>query len=236
MKLKLDANGAAVLKDGMPVYVKEDGTETEVNVAAMYASVLGYKDQVKTLSREVKEASEKLAKFDGLDPEKVRKGLTEAETVKAELTKAYEARLAEASDRAAKLETSLHRQLVGGAFARSGFIKDRVAVPADLIEAQFGKHFKVEGDDVVAYGHDGQPIYSRTNPGAKAGFDEALQILVSAYPHKDSILKADQKPGSGAPSSGNPKPAAKTMTRGAFEALDPASKVEFSKSGGQLTD
>lgn len=236
MKLKLDAEGRAVINDGMPVYVKDDGTETPVDVAAMYASVRSYKDQVKTLGREATEARDRLAKFDGLDPEKVRKGQAEVETVRAELTKAYEAKVAAEADRAAKLELSLHRELVGGAFARSKFLADRVAVPAELIEAQFGRAFKVEDGKVRAYDANGNPIYSRRNPGANAEFDEALEILVDQFPAKDRILKADQKPGGGSPSGSGGGPAQRTMTRAAFEGLTPAQRVEASRSGVTLTD
>lgn len=235
MKLKLDAEGRAVIADGMPVYVKEDGTETPVDVAAMYASVRSYKDQVKTLGREATEAREKLAKFDGLDPEKVRKGLAEVETVRAELTKAFEAKLREAEKRAQALEEKLHRELVGGAFARSKFLTERVAVPAELIEAQFGRHFKVEDGKVRAYDQSGNLIYSRRNPGAHAEFDEALEILVDQFPAKDRILKADQRPGAGSPTGSGSGPA-RVVNRAAFDGMSPADRMAHLKAGGQVTD
>ena len=45
---------------------------------------------------------------------------------------------------------------------------------------------------------DGNEIYSRSRPGEKADFEEALEALVGAYPNKDAILKPSGTSGSGA--------------------------------------
>ncbi len=58
-------------------------------------------------------------------------------------------------------QTQLHNELIGGGFARSKFIQENVSVPADMIQAQFGKNFKIEDGKVVAVGADGQKIFSR---------------------------------------------------------------------------
>ena len=39
---------------------------------------------------------------------------------------------------------------------------------------------------------NGNEIYSRSRPGEKADFEEALEALVGAYPNKDAILKTNQ--------------------------------------------
>ncbi|WP_322872457.1 DUF6651 domain-containing protein, partial [Acinetobacter baumannii] len=41
------------------------------------------------------------------------------------------------------LEASLHKELIGGGFARSKYIQDNIAVPVDMVQATFGHHFKI---------------------------------------------------------------------------------------------
>lgn len=86
-------------------------------------------------------------------------------------------------------------------------ITDKLAIPADLAQAFFGKNFGISEDgQIVAKDANGNEIYSRITPGQKAGFEEALESLIDAYPHKDSILKGSQASGSGSNTGqgGNP--------------------------------
>ncbi|WP_459591922.1 DUF6651 domain-containing protein, partial [Enterobacter asburiae] len=69
---------------------------------------------------------------------------------------------------------------------------------ADMVQARFGEAFKLEGDQVVAYDKQGNKLFSRSNPGEVAEFDEALEILIDSYPYKDYILKGSNASGSGA--------------------------------------
>lgn len=39
MKLKLDTNGAVVLQDGAPVYIKDDGSEIAFDGAKAFAKI-----------------------------------------------------------------------------------------------------------------------------------------------------------------------------------------------------
>ncbi len=55
----------------------------------------------------------------------------------------------------------LYQEKIGGAFGRSKFVTDKIAVPPDMLQNTFGKAFKVEEGRVVAYGDDGNKIYSR---------------------------------------------------------------------------
>ena len=78
-----------------------------------------------------------------------------------------------------------------------------------MVQATFGKAFKIEEGKVVAYDANGNKIFSQSRPGELAEFDEALEALVDAYPHKDHILKPTGAQGSGAPNgNGNPHPGA----------------------------
>lgn len=91
---------------------------------------------------------------------------------------------------------------IGGSFSRSKYIADKLAVPVDMVQATFGQNLKVEEGKVVAYDSQGQKIFSRSRPGELADFDEAIETLVSQYPHRDHILKSSNANGGGAPNSG----------------------------------
>lgn len=250
MKLKIDENGHAVVKDGMPVYIREDGTESPLDAPAMVNSVRTMKQEVKDLRTRAEQAEASAKAFDGLDPEKARdaldkigkldlKKLVDAGQVDAAVTaalKPVQEKLDAESQRAQALEQQLHGEIVGGSFARSKFIGEKLAIPADMVQAAFGRHFAVADGKLAALDANGNPIYSRKNPGAPADFDEALEILIDQYPHKDAILKADNKPGSGAPGNGGGGRGGKSLNRAAFDAMDPASRVDHIKNGGTVTD
>ena len=206
MKLKLDENNNVVVKDGMPVYVHEDGKET-VKIAELNSEAKQH--------REAKEAVEaKLKAFEGIeDPKAAIKALEtvknlddkklidagEVEKVKAEMRKTFDEQLAESKSHAEKLQSQLHAELIGGSFARSKYAAEHLNLPSDVVQAFFGKHFSISDEGkVVAKFADGNEIYSRSRPGEKADFEEALEALVGAYPNKDAILKPSGTSGSGA--------------------------------------
>lgn len=217
MKLKLDESGNAVLQDGKPVYVHEDGKEVAFDAAGTVATITRLNAEAKS-HREGKEAAEKLLKgFEGIeDGAAARKALEivanldakklvdagEIERVKGEISKAFQGQLDEANTRAQSLEQQLYGEKIGGSFARSKMIAERLAVPADMVQATFGSRFKIEDGQVVAYDANNSKIYSRARPGELAGFDEALEVLVEAYPHKEHILKSSGASGGGAPNGG----------------------------------
>lgn len=220
MKLKLDDSGNAVLQDGKPVYVHDDGKEVAFDAPATVATITRLNAEAKT-HREGKEAAEKLLKgFDGIeDPAAARKALEtlanldakklvdagEIEKVKSEISKAFQAQLDEANTKAQTLEQQLYGEKIGGSFARSKVIAEKLAVPADMVQATFGNRFKIEEGKVVAYDANGNKIFSRARPGELADFDEALESLVDSYPYRDTILKSSGANGGGAP-NGNGQP------------------------------
>jgi hypothetical protein len=247
MKLKTDASGNAVLQDGMPVYVYDDGAEKPFDAAKASEAIKRLNGEAKAHRERAEAAESKVKLFDGLDdPEEARKALetvksldgktkAEVDRVRAEVAKAMTAKIDAAEQRAASIEKRLNEELVGGNFARSKFIGEKLAIPADLAEAAFGRHFAVENGQLVAKDAKGNPILTRE--GTPASFDEALETLVSGYAHKDTILKATQKGGSGA-APGTPGGAAApaTMTRTAFNNLEPQQRVEMANKGVALTD
>jgi len=245
---------AEVDEKGLPIYIHEDGKEVAFDAAHAVQKISALNAEAKT-HREAKEAAEtSLKTFEGLDPEKARHALNtiknfddkklidagEAERVRTEaiesVKQTYETQLSQITQDRDTYQQQLHGELIGGGFARSKFATEKLAVPADMVQAMFGKNFKVENGKPVAYDDKGQKIYSRTNHGDEAGFDEALEILVGGYQHRDSILKGSQAGGGGYQGGNGGQGGTKTMSRQGFENLSPTDKTSFMKDGGQITD
>lgn len=253
MKLKtieIEGKTYAVLQDGMPVYVHDDGKEAPFDAAGTVATIRARNAEAKTNRERAETAEAALKAFDGVDAEAARKALEtigkldqkklidagQMDAAVAAALKPVQDKFDAEAKRAATLEQQLHSEIVGGAFARSKFIADKLAIPADMVQAAFGTRFSVKDGKLAAVGADGNPIFSRKNPGAAADFDEAMEILVDAYPHKDTILKADNKSGSGAPTNGGGGKGGKSINRAAFDALDPAGRQAHIVGGGTVTD
>jgi hypothetical protein len=69
--------------------------------------------------------------------------------------------------------------------------------------------------------------------------DKSLSDFVGEWAKSDEgkhFVSAPNNQGGGANGGGKGNEGAKTMTRAAFDALDPAKRVEFSKGGGTLTE
>jgi len=256
MELKLDDAGHAVLKDGKPVYITEDGGEIAFDAHGTTISIAGLNSENKARRAAERAAVDKLKKYEAIaDPDEAVKALDIVRGLDAkkliDAGKASEATAAAVADAMARhkpiieerdtlkalaesLTNQLYQERIGGRFSRSKFIAEKLTQPADIIEARFGASFKDEDGKITAYDKSGNKIYSRSNPGELADFDEALEVIIDQYPYKDSLLKgtgggSGAKPGSG--SNG-----AKVLSRAAFEALSPADKAAKMKDGFTLTD
>lgn len=254
MKLKLDANGNVVVQDGKPVYTKEDGSDIAFDVVGTTSTIARLNAEART-HREGKEAAEgKLKLFEGIeDPAAAKTALEtlskldqkklidagEVDRVKAEISKAFETKLTEATTRGQALEQQLYAEKIGGAFARSPLIvgeKAKLAIPPDMVEARFGKAFTLEDGRIVAKDANGNKLYSAANPGELAGFDEALGMLVDGYAYKDQILKGSGASGGGAGSSSQGAGGKKSISRAQFESMDPQARAGVFKDGTVVTD
>lgn len=240
MKLKLDENGHVVVQDGKPVYVYDDGQEIAFDAPQNMAKISQLNAEAKA-HREAKEKAETLLKaFDGLSADEARKALEtvknlddkrlidagEVEKVKAEAKKAFDEQLAEKDAQINKINQEYHNAVIGGAFARSSFIKDKTLLPSDIAQSSFGSHFTMENGKVVAK-LGGNPVYSRKNPGELADFDEALETIINQYPHKDSILRGSGASGAGASQAGT---ASQNLKR---SEMTTEQKAQFIKEHGQ---
>lgn len=252
MKLKLDEAGHVVVQDGKPVYVHEDGKEVAFDAPGTVATITRLNGEAKA-HREGKEAAEaKLKTFEGIeDPAAAKKALAtvksldekklidagEVDKVKEEAIKAVRAEFEPVVAERDKLKSEIHAEKIGGSFVRSKFATDKLAIPADLVQARFEKHFALKEGRIVAKDSNGNEIYSKARPGELADFDEALEILVEHYPHKDSILKGSGGSGSGAPANGGGNGAGqKSINRATFTALSPVEQAKHVQEGGKVTD
>jgi hypothetical protein len=252
MKLKLDDKGAVVVQDDKPVYIADDGKEIAFDYPATLATISRLNGEAKSHRERAEAAEQKIKLFDGIeDPEKARKAIEvvknlddkklieagEVEKVRLEAKAAYDEQLKALGKKYQPIigerdafKASLHQEIVGGAFSRSKYIADKLAVPADMIQATFGKSFTIEKDNkVVALDSKGERIFSRARPGEIADFDEALETLVEDYPYRDSILKGSGASGSGAGGSTKTVGGKKTMNRTQFEALGHAERAAVVK-------
>ncbi len=242
MKLKLTPEGHAVVQNGKPVYTDDSGKDIEFDAPATIATITRLNGEARSHRERAETAEEKLKPFAGItDPAAAVKALEtvknlgdkqlvdagKVEEIKNEAIKAVRAEYEPTVKKAADLEKQLFGERIGGSFARSKVITDKFAIPADMVQARFGQNFKIEEGKTVAYDAAGNKIYSKARPGELADFDEALEVLVDQYAYKDQILKGSGASGGGAGGgSGNHGAGGKkTMTRAAFDALDPAAKA-----------
>lgn len=228
---------AALDAAGLPIYVHDDDKEIGFDAAAANNRIAALNSESAGRRQELADAQTKLKGFEGIsDPVAAIKALETVANLDA--SKLLEAGKAEEMKAAAILATEekfksqvttltdqvktlteerdgvraeLNQTVVSGDFARSKWIEDKVAVPADFLEAKFGQNFKVENGKSVGYDAAGNKIYSRARPGEVANFDEAIEALVNAYARRDDILKGQmgggggaQQPGAGGNATKNP--------------------------------
>lgn len=261
MPFKYNADGSIVTQDvsgkHLPVFVHADGKEAPFDADGTISTISRLNGEAKT-HREAKEAAEAALKpfkeagitdaaaaakalktVQNLDDKKLVDA-GEVEKIRQAAIDSVKAEYEPFKGKVTELEQQLYGEKIGGAFARSKFIAEKVAVPADMVQAAFGSRFKVQDGKTVALDQNGQPIFSRTRHGEPADFEEALEIMVDQYPHKASILKGSGASGSGAQGGGNGGGGKKTVTRSQFDALSPdqqrAVSIEASKGTAVITD
>jgi hypothetical protein len=229
----IDSNGAK-----LPVFIHADGKEAPFDADSTLGTISRLNGEAKAHRERAEAAAASLKAFEGItDPAAAIKALNtvkslddkklidagEAQRVRDEAIKSVQAQFEPIVKKASELEQQLYAEKIGGSFARSKFIADKVAIPADMVQAAFGRHFGIEGGKIVAKDANGNQLFSRTRHGEPADFDEALELLVEAYPHKASILKGSGASGGGAGGGGGGGSGGKTqITRAAFGQLSPA--------------
>ena len=119
----------------------------------------------------------------------------------AELETKFGKKLEAATLTQKELEATIFELMVSNNFAKSAFVKDKLAMTPRVDEAYFKDNFKVEkGDDgkyhVIAY-NKGEKLFSEERVGEPPEFDEAVALMVARDPDRDSLIIAPGEGGSG---------------------------------------
>ncbi|MEO6532855.1 MAG: DUF6651 domain-containing protein [Pseudolysinimonas sp.] len=248
MKLKLDEEGQAVLSDGKPIYVHDDGREHPFDAAATVGTITRITDESKGFKTRAQAAEEKLKAFDGIDdPAAAKKALGivanlddkklvdagEIDRVKTAAIEAVEAKYKPVVEERDRLLGENKAEKLGNAFGKSKVISDKLILPAEAVQKLFGDNFAIDGGKIVAKDSHGNIINSRARPGETADFDEAMETLIDGYAYKDSILKGTGQKGDGARNNnGGNGGGSGTITREAFNKLSPTEQMKTA-TGGQ---
>lgn len=239
---KTDDAGNIIAKDGNPVWVDSNGAEMTLErdtVSRLNAEAKAH--------REAKEAAEtRLKAFEGLDASKAREALEtvknidlkkmidsgKLEEVRKELTTQFQTQIAEKDKAYADLRTEYDNTRISNIFAGSEFIRNRVAVPADMFEATFKGNFKIEDGKIVVKDKAGNQLMSKKKIGEYADPDEALELLIEQHPQKDVILKANGQSGSGNRGNGGNGGGGngKTMKRSEYDGLSDHDRAGYAAS------
>jgi hypothetical protein len=242
MPWKINAENQIEVRDGNPIWVNDDGSEGAVQGNA----IARLNAENKTNRERAEKAEASLKPFEGLDPTVVKDALDKVGKIDAkslidagqvdQLKAQYEARLNETTakfgEENGSLKSRLENLIRENAFSGSRFVAEELAIPRSAAEAVFGKHFKVEGDQLVAVDKAGNPIASKKNFGANADLDEALSIILESHPERDQYLKAAGNGGSGAPNNAGRLPSSQRMSRSDFEKLSPAAQKAIATKAG----
>ena len=265
MKLKLDDEGIAVLQDGMPVYVHDDGKEIPFDGARAFSKISELGAENKSHRERADALAAQMKAFEGVNAEEARKALELAKNIKdgdllkadkvEELKKQYLKsieesfsakekalleKITESEKTLASKDDSIRRLLIKGAFDSSKFLTEKTTLPPDMAFTHFGKHFTVEDHNgdlrIVAKDSDGNTILSRTRHGDAATPEEAIESIIEKYQFKDHILKSTPG-GAGTPTnSGGSSSGGKSMKRATFDALDATAKASAVKDGVKIVD
>lgn len=244
MPWKMDENGVLTKDDkGNPVWIHADGNELGFDYT-LYS----------TAKREAVERKEKLRELEGrFEPfkgiESPQEWLAEAQKALETVASAPDAQKAVEDQIRARVEAAtkplnerlsasvkenetLRKQFeaeaVGNAFARSAFVREKMADPA-LAADLFKGRFTMKDGQVVAIGDDGQPIFGENGV---ASFDEAMAKMVDSSPYKLILLKGSTANGGGAaPGSGGGAPGG-SRASSLKQLKKPADKAKFISEHG----
>lgn len=264
MPWKEDEESGAVVRDeetNDPIWVGDDGKEIPIQPDRFFGKINELNTESAGRRKALQEAQGKLKLLEGIENpeeyleearaalEKVKalddNQLLEAgkvEELKAQIREAYEGKLQEKDKARATLEEKLSEReqqmndyMIGREFAASSFVTEQTVLPPDIAQTYFGRFFQVEDGRVVGRWPDtGEPIYSETNPGEVAEFEEAIERVVSKRSDKDKILRSVGATGVGTDGNNRGKPASKwghIKHRGQFR--DAAEKAKFISEEGQ---
>jgi hypothetical protein len=253
---KKDADGKLAADDkGNPIWVKADNTEQSVQGD----TIARLNHEAKTNREAAEKAQGELDKFkvNGklLDPTEAAKAVEtvkkidaktlidagEVDKVREQIKAEYTTQLTEKDGALKTANDTINTMRIDGLFTGSEFVRDRVAVPADMFRDSFGKNVKIGADGKPEFfDRAGNRIMSKKSIGEFAQGDEAFELLVDAHPQKDTILRAADKSGTGNNGNGGNRGTGRVIRRGDFEKMTPHDQMALSqavtKGEAQLID
>lgn len=202
---KVDADGKLELKDGNPIYIDSNGAEMTVE----QGTIARLNGEAKSNREALQEANTKLKTFEGIDPAKAREDAAnmakidsktlidagEVDRVKEEIKTQFTGQISELQAALDASNGTIDSMTLSTAFSNSQFIKDNIAIPADMFQASMVDKFKVKDGKLVALDGAGNVLMSKKRVGENATFDEALAIHVENRADKESLLKEPPKSG-----------------------------------------
>lgn len=223
MKLKLDENGNAVLQEGVPVWVDDNGTELAYDVSKLLSKLSAVNAESAGRRKELDDLNAKFKQFEGIDPEKARSALEtvanydagklidagKVEEVKRQLGEVYKRDLDATKEALAKAEkdyseklnakdTAIRNLLVKGVFESSQFLKNDTVLPPEIAYSYFGKYFEVKEEDgqfKIVPAEDDTLALTLVEGSTP---EDVLKKIVDKCPFKDRILRDTLPGGSGA--------------------------------------
>jgi len=246
MKLKINEDGYAEVKDGKPVYISTDGNEHTFDAPAMRESFDKLNGKLVAAEKERDDVRKNLERFGDVDPEKANEAIKtlknledkklvdagEVDRIKQEVAQQYQKQLDETKSETQKLQQQYASEKISSAFGASKFVQDRLAIPPDMAQAAFGRHFEFNEGRITPKDANGNLIYSESNPGDVATFDEALERVVSQYPHRDKILRGTGNRGSGSEGVDGDT-GARIVSRKHFESLSAGKQQEMARAASE---
>lgn len=211
---KKDESGNLVVDaNGDPIWVADD-KEIPVNYSKLESDLRSVTSESIGRKETIRERDEEIAKL--------KKAQANTPDVSEELKKQLE----EKDQELLAIKKQHNDSLLSNAFSASSFIKDNVAIHPEMIRAQFGKHFDVEDGRIVAKDQDGNTIYSSTDYGKPASFEEAISKIIDQCSYKDTFLKSSGNKGGGAGNGGG-------KAHGKWSDYSESERVSLSKSDPQ---
>lgn len=209
-KYVLTENGNIKIQDGKPLVEGDDGSTYTVDAIGAQDRITALNAENADFRKKASSRKKELERFEGIDPDAARAALTtvdnlstdhklEIENLTKSMNETWQSKLDAKDKEIQDLNTNLFESNVKGRFATSP-TAETLLLPPDIACDYFGKNFRNDG---TAVDSKGNVIYSKEQPGVPAGFEEALQVLIDQYPHKERILKGSGATGSGGHRAGD---------------------------------
>lgn len=206
--------------------------------ARLLKEVMKRKDQIKNLQSELDKVNQQLKKFEGVDLDKIKALMDEAENaenakleargewerLKAKMAEQHQSEVKSLKDQLTEFQNKLgdkdsviNKLTIGHAFDSSRFIADELTLTPAKARVIYGEYFDVVDGKIVAYdkprGANGRTPLVDAN-GDSIAFNEAIKKIVDGDPDRDHLIKSKMKPGASSDNQPVKKPENKPALKG----------------------